>query len=44
MILVDHVAAGLGVLGLDESVTRGVHTAPDLVAGLDDRDLRAPFR
>ena len=40
--LVDHVAAGLGVLRLDESFTRGMHTAADTVACFDDGDRGAP--
>ena len=42
MSLVDHVAAGLGVLGLDESLARGMDTAADAVARLDDGDGGAP--
>src|SRR5262245_54586052 len=36
LVLVDHVAAGLGVLRLDESLTCGVNAAADMVARLDE--------
>ena len=41
LVLVDHVAAGLGVLPVDEAVANRPDAAADPVARLDDGDGRA---
>jgi hypothetical protein len=40
--LVDHVAAGFGVLRFDEALTGREHAASDMVARLDNRHFGAP--
>jgi hypothetical protein len=44
MGVIDHVAAGLGVLRFGEPVSYGQHTPPDTVARFDDGDIRAQGR
>jgi hypothetical protein len=41
MIVVDHVASGLAMLGLGEAAPDGEHPAADAVPGIDDRNLSA---
>ena len=41
MIVVDHVAAGFGVLTLGEAVADGPHAAADTIARFEDGDRRA---
>ena len=42
--LVDHVAAGLGVLAIGEAIADRPHAAAGTLAGLDDGDRRAHGR
>jgi hypothetical protein len=41
VIVVDHVAAGFGMLAIDERFADGVHASADAVTGIHDRDICA---
>jgi len=44
VLLVDHVAAGLGVLRFDKPLAGREHASADVVARLDNRHFGAPRR